>query len=174
MLVRNSSISAFSSLKLQWLLMILEDNIVSYIVMNAEMSKMHPLCHNWEGVILNLQVISVPTILVLIANTLHLLHAGYSIRCTIKWIPSKTKVRSIAFSPLLQIEKWHRKLNWQNLICKHKLLWDQRCNDRKIIKLMFCSQHSVNLFPLFNFLYPDFSIKIKHVGEPMLIITDCA
>lgn len=99
MLVKNSSISAFSSLKLKWLLIILEDNIVSYIVMNAKMSKMQPLCHNWEGVILNLQVTSLPTILVLIANTLHLLHAGYSIRCTNKWIPSKTEVRSCFFPP---------------------------------------------------------------------------
>ena len=109
-LVRNSSISAFSSLKLKWLLMILEDNIVSYIVMNAEVSKMHPLCHNWEGVILNLEVISLPTVLVLIANTLHLLHAGYSIRCTIKWIPSKTKVRSIAFFPLVANRKVTQKV----------------------------------------------------------------
>ena len=76
--------------------MIFEDNIVSYIVMNAEMSKMQLLCHNREGVILNLQAISLPTILVLVANTLHLLYSGYSIRCTIKWILSKTKIRSIA------------------------------------------------------------------------------
>ena len=64
--------------------------------MNAEMSKMQLLCHNREGVILNLQAISLPTILVLVANTLHLLYSGYSIRCTIKRILSKTKIRSIA------------------------------------------------------------------------------